>query len=223
MRNSDNLYVWFNTLAKKPQGLPFIDNIWISENYILGKKPESMNYEWMKYDYYFDGFPPDNPELKFPEELFFIVQDTKALLFDWMAFNQNIMIVSELFLSFLKTHIYEECFEISYLKTVSRNAKKLDVGSKYYAIRIGKYFDDLFLFSEENKKRAVGLRDVFLYPNIKINENVKDGIFFLSRFGYLETLIMTDAIKNVIEKEFYEPEIYKIEDYPYVYNNRFSY
>lgn len=181
-----------------------------------------MLYEWMKYDPYLDGFPPKEQNLKLPNSLFFIVQNTSVLLFDWMAYNQNIMIVSEKFLTLLKDYVHEDCFETSVLTTVSKNEKKLNISSQYYAIRVDKYDDSLFDISEQGKKRAIGLRDTFLYPNISLKESIQKEIFFLSKFCYLQSIILTQSIKEIIVKKCYVPEIYKIEDFPYVYNNKFD-
>lgn len=214
-----NLYIWFYTTARKHKGVPyFIENRSLRDDF-NPKKDEGIG-KWAGYNPVKDGFPPKDEELQFPKELFFIVQKEKELLLDFMPYQKNIMIVSDIFLDYLKGQKLDKNFEIADLKVVHKNGLELKVNKKYFAVRIGKFDDESFDFVREIRKRSIGGGDFFLYPNLELNENNdKREVFFLNEFCYREALILTEEGKNEVKEKFYSPEIYKAEDYPLAYNN----
>jgi len=53
---------------------------------------------------------------------------------------------------------------------------------------------------------------------VKKND-VRQEIFFLDRFCYQESILFTGKIKDIIKAHFFQPEIYKIEDFYLAFNN----
>ncbi|MFD2909193.1 Imm43 family immunity protein [Flavobacterium ardleyense] len=218
----ENLYIWFYTTARKHKGVPYIIENRSLSDVFTAKKDEGMG-KWSDYNPTKDGFPPRDSRLKFPKDLFFIVQKEKEILLDFMPYHNNLMIISDVFLDYLKEQKIDLNFEIANLKVVHRNGLELKVDKKYFAIRIGKFDDELFDLDQQSKKRAAGSRDFFLYPNLKLKiKNIERDLFFLNELWYSEALILTEKGKEEVKKRFYSPEIYKAEDYPLAFNNQLN-
>ena len=91
----------------------------------------------------------------------------------------------------------------------------------YYAVRINQFDDDLFNFPIEGRKRAAGLEDEFIYPNMQLKEYTTKNVFFIDRLPYSESFIFKSSYSSVI-KECYKPIVYAIEDFYLAYNNKTS-
>jgi hypothetical protein len=210
-----DLLMWYCSNGKKPEGIPKNDDMWLREKFYPKKEQEGMSYPWVR----FAGNQTAN-DLDFPSELFLIIQKQKKILFDFLPYRGNVFLVSELFLDFLVKQNLNANFEISKLKVVHKNELELKFDKKYFAIRIFKFDDELFDFVEDGKKRASGLKDVFMYPNLTLKEENKRDVFFLKQFCYLESVIISERIQNQIKEIFYRPELYYVFDFPLVYNNQ---
>ncbi|CAM3942366.1 Immunity protein 43 domain-containing protein [Flavobacterium branchiophilum] len=218
----NDLFIWYNTIPRTPKGFPLLEDRWLREKYYPSKNQEEMDYKWMKYNPLKDAFPPKG-DLKLPDELFFIVQKQKELLFDFMNYHFNLFIVSDVFLKLIQEYRLDLKYEISKLKIVHKNEKELKCDKDYYALRVSTHDDDLFDYVEDGKKRASGARDFFLYPNLKLKPDVQDkGIYFLNEFCYHQTIVVNEELKKTIIKNFYSPELYKLEDFAQVYNNSYK-
>jgi Immunity protein 43 len=217
----NDLFIWFYTVARIPKGALLGLDVMLRENFYPNKKQDDFVYPWCSYNPIKDGFPVSQEALRFPKELFFIVDDVKELNFDFIPFQSNMIIVSEIFLNYLKAQHLEANFEVAFLKVVDINEKIVKCNKQYFALRIGKFDDEFFDFDVETKKRAAGSRDFFLYPNMKLKKtDIGRDVFFLNELWYRNALLLTKAGKDRIKSDFYLPEIYMIEEFPIVYNNR---
>jgi hypothetical protein len=54
------------------------------------------------------------------------------------------------------------------------------------------------------------------------NYNGKQNIFFLDEFCYQNSIILTADGKDYVMQNFNLPELYKLEDYRFVWNNRYN-
>lgn len=217
----EDLFIWYCTSARRKKEVPQNENIWIRENFIFGNEIEGLNYDWLDYNYDEHGFPP-NESLKLPKELYFIIQGQTSLKFDFLPYRKNMFIISERFKSFISNQLSNKKLEFSELKTVHKDNESFCCDMKYYLLRIITFDDDSFNFIEEGKKRAIGLRGEFIYPSLKLKENINQNLFFLSSFCYQEAMIFNEKTKNEIKSLFYSPEIYRISDFYLAFNNRMA-
>jgi len=212
-----NLYIWNYTSARQPKGIPSYSNNWLSEIF-SPEDPKPIEGQWVSFNPYRDK-PPLKEELKLPSQLYLFLRTKETPIFDWFYIHHHVMAVSEKFLAFLLENDLKEQIEIAELKIFNRQGIEFNE-KKYFAIRIIKFNDSIFNLNEEIRKRAKGIKDEFLYPQMKLNtENEKQNIFFLLEFCYNESLLITEKAKDYILSNFYKPEIYRIEDYPLVFNN----
>jgi len=215
----EDLFIWYCTLPRRGKGVPQHGDTWIREKFSYGKEIEGLNYEWVNYDYLEHGFPPMDTKLLLPDELYFIIQRQKKLVFDFLPYRKNLFIISEKFKFFIETHLSDKPLEFARLKVVHKNNKEFLNEKKYYLLRVILFDDDLFDFIEEGKKRAAGLRGEFIYPSLILKNDVRQEIFFLDSFCYQESILFTGKIKDIIKAQFFRPEIYKIEDFYLAFNN----
>ena len=99
------------------------------------------------------------------------------------------------------------------------------IDKKFFVIRICEFDDNKFDFHIENKKRAIGCNkyNYFLYPDMQLkNYNDKQNIFFLNEFCYQDSIILTTDGKDYVMQNFNRPELYKLEDYRFVWNNQYN-
>ncbi|MCD8455092.1 immunity 43 family protein [Tenacibaculum finnmarkense genomovar ulcerans] len=215
----NQLYIWRNTLGRKQKGVPQNADTWLSDQ----KSTKDLNNtpikgEWISYNPHKDFYPLEE-RLKLPKELYLYIRIKNTPVFDWYFMHHHVMAVSEKFLFFLKENKLDNHFEIAELKIINKENKEFNE-KKYFAIRIIKFDDSLFNLNEEIRKRAAGIKGRFIYPQMKLKKDSESqNIFFLLEFCYNESLVLTEKVKNYILSNFHSPEIYKIEDYPLVFNN----
>ena len=214
----EKLLIWFYAF-KKQTYIPNRYDIYIRENFTPLKEVEDMDYPWVLYNPEINGYPPSK-RWALPKELYLIIQRNTKIMFDFLPYQYAIYIVSDLFLNkvLLPNRV---SFEMAKLNIVSKNAKKLDVNKNYYAVRINQFDDDLFNFPIEGRKRAAGLEDEFIYPNMQLKEYTTKNVFFIDRLPYSESFIFKSSYSSVI-KECYKPIVYAIEDFYLAYNNKTS-
>lgn len=218
----NNLYIWFQR-TKLPEGHPLLDDILLKSRFDL-KRPNTIHVgeeNWRNFNHYNMNFPPKDT-FAFPSEIYLIIKKKyKEINFDYLDYHYYVKLISDNFLSFLiKNGLNESYYEIASLNIIDLKGE-LMTKNKYYALRFGKFDDDLFNFEPESKKRAAGLRNTFLYPNIKIKTEIPDkNIFVLFEFCYRDCLVLSENGKNDIIKHYLSSDIYKSVDYPYVFNNQ---
>jgi hypothetical protein len=221
------LFIWFPTLENKPKGMPNIEEHSLVEKYNPKKEIEGMDYEWMDYDFIKKGFPPKLPNHQLPKSLIYVVKKHKELLFDYLNFNSDILVVSDIFLNFLDENGFENAYEIASLKVVNKKGEGIINKKNYFAIRIGFFDDTVFDFVEKGRVKLdslVGKSKDFLYPNLKLKATVNQKeLFILNEFGYKGYFIFTKEIKEEMTSKFYHPEIYSIKEYPALYKNEFEF
>jgi len=218
----DQLFIWYCTIGRRGNGIPQNSDIWIRENFFQGKEIEGLSYNWLDYDFLEHGYPPNDTKLKLPDELYFIIQKQKKILFDFLPYRKNLFIISESFKLFVEKYSKENPLELSKLKIVHKSGKEIEYQKNYYLLRIRTFNDNLFEFTDQGKKPAAGLRGTYMYPNLNLKNEVLHKIFFLNSFCYRESMIFTSAVKQEIKDNFFNPEIYKIEDFYLAFNNNNS-
>ena len=132
--------------------------------------------------------------------------------------------MSESFLGFMSSNQLHDRFEATECKIFGIDGKEF-VAKKYFVIRICEFDDDKFDFHIENKKRAIGCNkyNYFLYPDMQLkNHNGKQNIFFLDEFCYQDGIILTADGKDYVMQNFNLPELYKLEDFRFVWNNQYN-
>lgn len=213
-------YIWYYTEARGVKGIPPASKIWLTES-LNFDSPEPLERDWMKYNPYKHNFPPEN-ELKMPSELNLIIDVNYEPQFDCIYVQRRILAVTDDFLEFLRSNGLDKQMEVANLSIYNRKGN-LFTNKSYYAIRIGKFNDKLFDFDENTKKRAAGIKDFFLYPNMKLIEPSKEqNIFFLLEFCYNDCILLTEKAKDYVLANFYSPEIYSVQDFRFAYNNASS-
>jgi hypothetical protein len=221
------LFIWFPTLENQPKGMPNIEENSLVEKYDPKKGVEGMDYDWMDYDFIKNGFPPKSTDHKLPEKLIYVIKKHKELLFDYLNFNGDILIVSDVFLDFLDEKGFKNCYEKASLKVVNKKGEDMINKKNYFAIRIGQFDDNLFDFVEKGKvklKSLVGKSKDFLYPNMKLKDDSSSKeMFIVNEFCYKGYFIFNENIKKEIMSNFYSPEIYSIKEYPALYKNEFEF
>lgn len=59
---------------------------------------------------------------------------------------------------------------------------------------------------------------------MELKQNIVDkNVFSLFEFCYEETLILNEVAKEYVLKHFSNPQLYKAEDYPFIFNNQHNY
>jgi hypothetical protein len=219
----NNLYIWFQR-TKLPKGHPLLNDILLKSNFDL-KRPNIIHVgedNWRNFNHYNMDFPPKDT-FAFPSEMYLLINKKKykEINFDYLDYHYYVKLVSENFISFLKENgLNKSYYEIASLNIIDLKGE-LMTKDKYYALRFGKFDDDLFNFNLESKKRAAGLRDTFIYPDMKIKTEITNkNIFVLFEFCYRDCLVLNEKGKNDVIKRYYSFEIYKAEDYPYIFNNQ---
>lgn len=222
---NQQLYIWYNRNYLNKKGIPSVDNIKLFDTYDKVKNKFYNKSQWMVFDYKPMEFPPLEDIYKFPINLFLVLKKkTKNIQFDYLEYGSNVKIVSDKFLFFLIENGMQTGYEQAKVTIVDGKANILDV-TDYYALRFGMYDDDLFSLNEGTRRRGKHLfgSTYYTYPNLEIkNHNINKNVFTISPLPYRETLIFKDFLLKKIFENFYLPEIYKLEDFPYVYDNQFK-
>jgi hypothetical protein len=63
------LYCWFYTINKLPEGVPVPLQTAICETFNPKKPMPSFDFNWMDYNYYQMPFPPESKNLLLPQKL----------------------------------------------------------------------------------------------------------------------------------------------------------
>lgn len=59
---------------------------------------------------------------------------------------------------------------------------------------------------------------------MELEHSVADkNVFSLLEFCYEDTFILDEVVKEYVLNHFSSPQLYKVEDYPFVFNNRLNY
>lgn len=215
-----DLFIWFNR-TKVPYGYPLTDEIIVKDVFDKARPKYMPDQRWKLFNPYKMEFPPTK-EYKFPDELYMVMtKSDKTIEFDYYSHQKNVAFVSDGFLDFLQRNgLDSSYYEKAKLLIVDLKGDIL-TGDKYWALRFGKFDDDLFSFNADSKKRAAGLKDFFLYPLMELKRSIPEkNIFFINEFCYNRSLVFNELALREILASFYEPQIYKLEDFPFVYNNQ---
>ena len=222
--NKQELFIWFYTArGQELKLLPLYEDYWLSDKY-CPKKQVPILGDWVMYYPPKDGFPTYDVRFTMPETLYLHIKSKIQPSFDWFPQNYKLKIVSESFLGFMISNQLHDRFETTECKVFGIDGKEF-VAKKYFVIRICEFDDDKFDFHIENKKRAIGCNkyNYFLYPDMQLkNYNGRQNIFFLDEFCYQNGIILTADGKDYVMQNFNLPELYKLEDYRFVWNNRYN-
>lgn len=166
-------------------------------------------------------FPPVD-EYKFPDELYMVItKSTKRVAFDYYSHQKNVAFVSDRFLGFLQRNGLDASYYEKAKLFIVNLKGDLITNERYWALRFGKFDDELFSFHAESKKRASGLKDFFLYPSMELKKSVPGkNIFFINEFCYNKSIIFNGLALKELLVDFYEPQLYQLEDFPFIYNNQ---
>jgi len=212
----EEVFVWFYRAAERPKGVPFHLNTMLAEQFKPSNPMPGFDYPWVRYNPYKMDFPPSDPDLRLPEHLFLIVKKEREVLFDFMFFKNDYKIVSSEFLAYLKENGVRENYELAKLSVVNTSGKSI-TKKNYYALRFGRFDDNLLSFHESTKVSVADLPNRYVYPDLANSEKSDKNIFFLNSFCYQETVVMSAKAKQEIENNFYCPEIYSAADFARVY------
>jgi hypothetical protein len=193
------------------------------------KTPETIHVDgkkWAMFNHYDTtlGFPPNDLLFVFPAEMNLVVksQKYKEINFDYIQYSHFVKLVSEKFFSFLiENGLDESYYEIARLNIVDTKGR-LMTDNKYFALRFGRFDDALFNFPSESRKRAAGLRDRFLFPDMEFKTVTENkNIFVLFEFCYKDGFLLNAKGANYVIENFY-CEIYNAKDFPFVFNNQYN-
>lgn len=219
------LYIWFNR-TQLPKGYPLQSDFILKSQFDLEQPRKIYDEKWKMYNRFNSEY--STGEFQFPCEMFMVVtkKKYKEIDFDYYSCDVGISIkfVSESFLNFLSTNgIDENYYKQAKLNVIDLSGNSL-VSKNYYALRFIKSDDTLFDFQKDTFKRAAGIRNHFLYPFMELKRNiVGKNVFSLFEFCYEETLILNEVAKEYVLKHFSNPQLYKAEDYPLIFNNQRDY
>ena len=220
----EELYIWYNRNYLKKEGFPLSDNITLFDTFESANVRFKNISEWAVLSYRDISFPPENEKYKFPLKQFLVLkQKIKTISFDYIEYHSNVKIVSESFLNFLKYNGLEtNQYEIAELTIVDKNGKLL-TEKKYFALRFGTFDDELFDFNEPTKRRTkVHGSTNYLFPDLSLKYLLPGkSIFVLKHFSYRETIIFKECVLDSVI-QFQSPEIYKLKDFPYIYENQYD-
>jgi hypothetical protein len=183
----------------------------------------SNRSEWAVMEYKSLPFPPIEEKYKFPERQFLIIKKKmKEVLFDYIEYRYNTKIFSLELLNYLKTNGLNYGYETSELIVIDKSGNEL-TGKKYFALRFGSFDDDLFDFNEKTKQRTkVHGSTNYTFPDIKLKNYCNEkSVFVLNEFSYRNAVIIKGSLINELLK-YYKTEIYKISDFPYIYENQYD-
>lgn len=218
----EELFIWFNR-TQLPVGYPLKDDTVFKPSFDA-KNPKGMpDQPWKTFNHHKMSFPPTDAH-RFPVEMYLVVtKKYPSIQFDYFDYSHYVKLVSGRFLSFIQEKgLTSDYYEKATLHIVDVQGNSM-AGEEYYALRFGKFDDQLFEFPIEGRKRAAGLKDFFLYPNLSLKAPVEGkSIFALFEFCYNNTLVFTKEVKEEILDRFHYPEVYKAEDYPFVFNNQYK-
>lgn len=220
----EELFIWYyRTLL--PKGIPYKDDIILFDNYDIEKKKFYSKSEWRKVDFTPMPFPPAIESYKFPQQLFLVVQKKiKEILFDYYEFGSNVKLVSERFFNFLLESGINKGYEKADLK-IANKQNELLTDQKYLALRFGAFDDALFDFDEKTKikgKHTFG-STYYTFPNLSLRDtSVKQSVFVLQHPSYNNALIIRKSQVNAVINSFYHPDIYKLSDFPFIYDHQFD-
>ena len=208
------LYIWFNR-TQLPKGFPLQNDFILKSQFDLEQPRKIYDEKWKMYNRFNSEYPIG--DFQFPHEMFMVVtkKKYKEIDFDYYSCDvgTSIKFVSESFLNFLSTNgIDENYYEQAKLNVLDLAGNSL-VSKNYYVLRFIKSDDALFDFHKETFKRAVGIKNYFLYPLMELKQNIVDkNVFSLFEFCYEETLILNEVAKEYVLKHFSNPQLYKVED-----------
>lgn len=220
-----DLYIWFNR-TQLPKGYPLQSDFILKSQFDLEQPRKIYDEKWKMYNRFNSEHPTG--EFQFPCEMFMVVtkKKYKEINFDYYSCNvgASVRFVSESFLNFLSANgIDKSYYEQAKLNVLDLAGNNL-VSKNYYALRFIKGDDTLFDFHKDNFKRAVGIRNYFLYPLMELKHSVADkNVFSLLELCYEDTFILDEIVKEYVLNHFSSPQLYKVEDYPFVFNNRLNY
>ncbi|OUP36208.1 hypothetical protein [Bacteroides sp. An19] len=217
----NNLFIWFNR-TKMPIGYPNKNDFIIKSTFDKNKPKYIPNQIWKLYSLSMGN--PSQSKYKFPTDLYMVITNKsyKEIYFDYYGYDYNIAFISDQFFDFIRNNgLPDSYYEIAELHILNLDGIYL-TNNKYKAIRFIKSDDLLFDFDINTQKRAAGVKH-FLYPNLKLIKKVTNKkIYYISQFCYNESIIFDLDIKNNIISNFKHPQIYKISDFPYIYNNQYK-
>jgi hypothetical protein len=216
-----DLFIWFNR-TQLPDGYIPIEDIIFKNDFDI-KKPKFMPEQpWKMYDAQIHGAPPEK-EKEFPKKMYLVStkKNNQKVKFDFYGIDDSVILVSSKFMSFiLENGIDESYYEIAQLFVIDTNGNSL-IDDDYYALRFVKFDDDKIDFGLETKKRAAGLKNYFLFPDMKLlSPSPNKNVFYVSQLCYRNSLIFTESIVKHILENFYFPQLYNVKDFPFIFNNK---
>lgn len=217
------LFIWFNR-TRVPEGYPLKDDFILKNSFKKDKAKEIPTQQWKLFNPFKMKFPPVD-DYKFPSEMYMVIikVSNKKILFDYYGYSNNVAFASDKFLGFLqKNGLDDSYYEKAKLRVIDLEGNVLTSGD-YWALRFGKFVDHLFDFHPEAKKRVAGVKNYFLYPEMDLIKTIPSkNVYYLSEFCYHTSIVFGKDVKEGVVEKFYSPEIYKISDFPYVYNNQYK-
>ena len=219
-----DLFIWYNRDYLKKTGFPLRDKIKLFDTFDNKKNKFYSTSEWAVLSYRQMDFPPQEEKYKFPPKQFLIInQKFKEILFDYIEYHSDVKIVSENLLSFFREHGLIGGYETAQIEIVDKKGDIL-TDKKYFALRFGSYDDDFFDFNNKTKQRTkVHGSTNDTYPDLVLkHKDIKQSIFVLSELSYRNSLILTRDVLDKMLNNFYMPEIYRISDFPYIYENQYD-
>ncbi|BAV05583.1 Immunity protein 43 [Filimonas lacunae] len=218
----EDLFIWFNR-TQLPSGYPLKEDTVLKSSYDAKSATKMPDQAWKTFNHHTMSFPPTGTH-QFPEEMYLVVtKKYPAIHFDYFDYGYYVKLVSGRFLSFMEEQgVTADYYEKALLHIVDIQGHSL-ANQGYHALRFGKFDDQLLNWPVETRKRAAGFKDFFLYPNMQLKAPVEGkGLFVLFEFCYNNTLVFTQQVKDVILTQFISPEIYKVADFPFVFNNQYK-
>lgn len=220
---NDTLYIWFPRNYLTQSGFLLRDKITLFDSFDRDKRKFYNSSEWAALSYKEMEFPPKEAKYKFPKTQFLVVkQKVKQLLFDYTDYHSDVKIVSQRLLSFLQEKGLTEGYEVAELIVVDKNGEVL-TDNPYFALRFGRYSDDLLDLHESTKQRTkVHGSTNYTYPDLGVKSGAAQSIFTLSSLAYRQTFLFKGEVLEEILDKFYKPEIYRASDFPFIYENQYD-
>ncbi|REC59785.1 hypothetical protein DRF65_23935 [Chryseobacterium pennae] len=219
-----DLFIWFNR-TQGPEGHFQLDDVIFTSSFDSKKPKFVAEQPWKMYDASIHGFPPEDKK-RFPSKMYLVSTKNKPSIikFDFYGMNNLAVLVSSKFLTFLNNKgIDENYYEIAELSIIDLKGNDLTNNEIYYALRFVRFDDQFFDFNMETKKRAAGLKNFFLFPDMKLNTYPENkNIFYINSLCYRNSIIFTkDVVKEVLSN-FHLPQVYNVKDFPFVFNNQYK-
>jgi hypothetical protein len=210
---NNEIYTWYegwDYKYKKQKGIPRT-----ILTLVIDAPQDYSGRKWTLYGA-FAGTPPTGG-YALPESLYLEVSGgIRNVFFDFLCSSNQVMVVSENMLCFLKEHGLTDGYEIAEIADViNKSGKSLEPNKKYFALRFYDFDDEMIDFGNEVEVEGGSqFKTKFtLYPNMRIKDGVNKEIFALSKF-FFNSLFFSDRIRQALkEKKFICPPMYAMSEF----------